>query len=109
MVNNLNTRILLQPNEIPKDWVNIVPDLPTQMTPLINPMDGKPAPPELAFAIFPKECVMQEVSQEPIIPIPNDLREIYARTYRPSPLQRALRLEKELDLEGENIKIFYKN
>lgn len=109
MVNNFNTRILLQPNEIPKDWVNIVPDLPTPMTPLINPMDGKPAPPELAFAVFPKECVMQEVSQEPIIPIPNDLREIYARTYRPSPLQRALRLEKELDLEGENIKIFYKN
>ena len=109
MVDNFLTRILLQPNEIPKEWVNIVPDLPTSMTPLINPMDGQPAPPELAFAIFPKECVMQEVSQEPIIPIPNDLREIYARTYRPSPLQRALRLEKELDLEGENIKIFYKN
>jgi len=109
MVDYYNARILLQPNEIPKNWVNIIPDLPTPMTPLINPMDGKPAPPEMAFAIFPKECVMQEVSQEPNILIPNELREIYARSYRPSPLQRALGLEKELGIEGDKIKIFYKN
>ena len=109
MVNYYNSRILLQPNEVPKEWVNILPDLPSPMTPLVNPMDGKPAPPELALAIFPKECVMQEVSQEPTIPIPKDLREIFARTYRPSPLHRALGLEKELGLEGDDIKIFYKN
>ena len=54
MTDFYNTRILLEPNETPKEWVNIVPDLPAPMTPLINPMDGKPAPPELAFAIFPK-------------------------------------------------------
>ena len=41
-------RIILQPNEIPKDWVNILPTLPSPMTPLIDPMDGKPAPPEMA-------------------------------------------------------------
>jgi tryptophan synthase beta chain len=109
MVDYLNSRILLQPNEIPKEWVNIVPDLPAPMTPLINPMDGKPAPPEMACRIFPKECVLQEVSQEPTIPIPKDLREIYARVYRPTPLHRALGLEKELGLENGNIKIFYKN
>ena len=62
MIDYNKTRILLDPNETPKDWVNILPDLPAPMTPLINPMDGKPAPPELAFAIFPKECVLQEVS-----------------------------------------------
>ncbi len=109
MINYYNSRILLQPNEIPKEWVNIIPDLPSPMTPLINPMDGKPAPPELALAIFPKECVMQEISQEPTIPIPKDLREIFARIYRPSPLHRALGLEKELGIEGDDIKIFYKN
>ena len=102
-------RIILQPNEIPKDWVNILPTLPSPMTPLINPMDGKPAPPEMAFAIFPKECVKQEFSLEPTIPIPKELREIFANSYRPSPLHRALGLEKELEIEGEKIKIFYKN
>ena len=109
MVDYNNSRILLHPNEVPKEWVNILPDLPSPMTPLINPMDGKPAPPEMAFMIFPKELVMQEVSQEPNILIPNELREIYARTYRPSPLHRALGLEKKLGLEGDDIKIFYKN
>jgi tryptophan synthase beta chain len=109
MVDYYNGRILLEPNEIPKEWVNILPNLPSPMTPLINPMDGRPAPPEMAFAIFPKECVMQEVSQEPTIPIPKELREIFSSTYRPSPLHRALRLEKELGIDSEKIKIFYKN
>jgi tryptophan synthase beta chain len=109
MVDYYNSRVVLQPNEIPKEWVNILPDLPSPMTPLVNPMDGKPAPPELALAIFPKECVMQEISQEPTISIPKDLREVFSRTYRPSPLHRALGLEKVLGIEGDNIKIFYKN
>jgi len=109
MIDFNKTRILLEPNEIPKEWVNILPDLPAPMTPLINPMDGKPAPPELAFAIFPKECVLQEISQEPLIPIPKELREIFARSYRPTPLHRAYGLEKELGIEGEDIKIFFKN
>jgi len=109
MIDNFNGRVLLQPNEIPKNWINILPDLPSSMTPLINPMDGKPVPPEMAFAIFPKECVMQEVSLEPMIPIPKELREIFARTYRPSTLHRALGLEKVLGIEGDRIKIFYKN
>jgi len=109
MTNLTKARILLDPNEVPKEWVNILPDLPTPMTPLINPMTGKPAPFEMAAAIFPKECVIQEVSQEPTIPIPKQLREIYAKTYRPTPLHRALNLEKELGLQGDKIKIFYKN
>lgn len=108
-MNKSNARILLEPNEVPKEWVNILPDLPLPITPLINPMDGMPAPPELAFAIFPKECVMQEVSQESMIPIPKELREIYAQTYRPTPLHRAYGLEKDLGIEGDDIKIFYKN
>ena len=109
MVNNFNARIMLAPNEVPKEWVNILPDLPTPMTPLVNPMDGKPAPPEMAFQIFPKSCVMQEVSQEPIIQIPKELREIYARTYRPTPLHRALGLEKALNVVGDDVQIYYKN
>ena len=79
MVDYFKARIFLEPNEIPKDWINILPDLPTPITPLVNPGDGKPAPPEMAFAIFPRECVMQEVSQERTIPIPSELREIFAK------------------------------
>lgn len=109
MIDFNKTRILLEPNEIPKEWVNILPDLPAPMTPLINPMDGKPAPPELAFAIFPKECALQEISQEPLIPIPKELREIFAKSYRPTPLHRAYGLEKEIGIVGDDIKIFYKN
>lgn len=109
MIDFNKTRILLEPNEIPKEWVNILPDLPIPMTPLINPMDGKPAPPELAFAIFPKECVLQEISQDPLIPIPKELREIFARSYRPTPLHRAYNLEKEIGIVGDDIKIFFKN
>ncbi len=109
MENNFNARILLEPNEVPKEWVNILPDLPTPMTPLINPMDGRPAPFEMACAIFPEECVKQDVSSDPFIPIPKELREIYARSYRPTPLHRALGLEKALGIEGDDIKIFYKN
>ena len=109
MTDYFKARINLEPSEVPKEWINIIPDLPTPMTPLVNPMDGKPAPPEMAFAIFPKECVLQEVSQEKTIPIPNELREIYAKSYRPTPLHRALGLERELGIEGDNIKIFYKN
>lgn len=109
MVDYFKARIFLEPNEIPKDWINILPDLPNPITPLVNPGDGKPAPPEMAFAIFPRECVMQEVSQERNIPIPSELREIFAKSYRPTPLHRALGLEKELGIEGDDIKIFYKN
>ncbi|MFW9970356.1 MAG: TrpB-like pyridoxal phosphate-dependent enzyme [Candidatus Odinarchaeota archaeon] len=109
MTNCYNGRILLQPDEIPKTWVNILPYLPSPMTPLLNPIDRKPIPAEMAFSIFPKECVLQEFSSESTIPIPKELREIFARTYRPSPLHRALRLEKELGIEGDKIKIFYKN
>ena len=109
MVDYFNSRIFLNPNEIPKEWVNILPDLPSPMTPLLNPMDGKPAPFEMACAVFPKECVLQEVSQEPNIPIPNEIREIFAKTYRPTPLHRALGLERSLGIEGDDIKMFTYN
>jgi tryptophan synthase beta chain len=102
-------RILLEPKEIPKEWVNILPDLPNPMTPMLNPIDKKPASPELAFAIFPKDCVLQEMSKEPNIEIPSPLREIYATTYRPTPLHRAYRLEKSLGIIDGKVQIFYKN
>lgn len=109
MSNFHNSRVILKPNETPKEWVNILPDLPIPMTPLVNPMDGKPASFELASAIFPKSCIYQDNSKEESIPIPKDLREIYVRTYRPTPLHRAYGLERLIGVKGDKIKIFYKN
>jgi tryptophan synthase beta chain len=105
----LNSRIILDNSEIPKQWINILPDLPNPMTPLLSPLDCKPAPPEMAMRIFPTQCVLQEVSQDEMIPIPDDLRAMYATIGRPTPMHRAFRLEKELGIEGDDIKIFYKN
>jgi len=109
MNNYLNSRVILNPNETPKEWINIIPNLPIPMTPLINPMDGKPASFELACKIFPKSCILQDSSIEESIPIPNELREIYVMTYRPTPLHRAYGLERKIGIKGEEIKIFYKN
>ncbi|NCV02532.1 MAG: hypothetical protein EBV53_15290 [Proteobacteria bacterium] len=36
------TRFLLPENEIPKQWYNIVPDLPTPPTPVLHPGTGQP-------------------------------------------------------------------
>jgi tryptophan synthase beta chain len=109
MIENFKSRILLDPCEVPKNWINILPDLPTKMTPLLNPLNGKPISPEMAFKIFPRELVQQEFSEQRVIPIPKKLRENYALSHRPTPLHRALNLEREIGIKGEQIKIFYKN
>jgi tryptophan synthase beta chain len=109
MNNFQNSRIVLNPNETPREWINIVPNLPIPMTPLINPMNGKPASFELASQIFPKSCVLQDSSLDECIPIPKELREIYIKLYRPTPLHRAYGLENLIGVKGEEIKIFYKN
>ncbi len=109
MTELINSRVILDPRDTPKEWVNILPYLPIPMTPLINPMNGKPASFELASQIFPKSCILQDVSLEETIPIPKDLREIYAGSYRPTPLHRAYGLENVIGVKGEDIKIFYKN
>lgn len=103
----MNSQIYLPVEKLPKKWLNIVPFMKTKPSPLCLP-NGKPAPPEAALAIFPQECVMQEVSQEPEIEIPQFLRERYVLASRPTPLRRALGLEKAIGVEGDDIKIYYK-
>ena len=109
MKNFPNSRVILNPNETPKEWVNILPNLPIPMTPLVNPMNGKPASFELATMIFPKGCVLQDSSTEEMVSIPKELREIYVKSYRPTPLHRAYGLERVIGVKGDKIKIFYKN
>lgn len=98
-------KYILPERELPKSWYNVIPDLPGPLPPPLNPATGKPATPGDLEAIFPHALISQEVSSERSIPIPDPVLDIL-RLWRPTPLQRAYRLEKAL---GTPAKIFYKN
>jgi len=95
----------LDQKDMPTKWYNVQPDLPEPLPPTLNPMTKEPATPEFMHALFPMECIMQEVNTtDRYIEIPDEVLEIY-RTWRPTVLHRAYRLEKALDTPA---KIFYK-
>jgi tryptophan synthase beta chain len=96
-------KILLKEEDIPKQWYNIVPDLPHPLPPFIDPATKEPGV-GIVPQIFPKSILGQEVSQERWIDVPDEVREIY-RIWRPSPLFRAVGLEKALKTPA---KIYYK-
>lgn len=98
------TKFLLDEEEIPKAWYNIQADLPTPLDPPLNPATKEPIGPEALARIFPMELIKQEVSRERWIQIPEEVRDIY-RIWRPTPLYRALRLEKALKTPA---RIYYK-
>ena len=98
-------RVLLDPEDLPRAYYNILPDLPVPLPPPLNPATREPIGPEALAPIFPKEIIRQEVSQNPREPIPEELREAYLRLGRPTPLFRATRLEKFL---GTPARIYYK-
>ncbi|UCC58340.1 MAG: TrpB-like pyridoxal phosphate-dependent enzyme, partial [Candidatus Bathyarchaeum sp.] len=96
-------KIMLDEEEIPKQWYCLLPDLPKPMPPIIQ-TDTKSPGPGVVPLIFPKEILGQEMSQERWINIPNEVRDVY-RLWRPTPLIRATRLEKALKTPA---KIYYK-
>ena len=98
-------KIYLSSKEMPQQWYNIQPDLPTPLAPPLNPGTKEPIGPEDLAPIFPMELIKQEVSQERWIDIPDELLEVYSM-WRPSPLHRAKFLEKELKTPA---RIYYKN
>ncbi len=98
-------KAILTPDQLPRNWYNILPDLPGPLPPPLDPGTHQPMSPEPLLRLFAHECVMQEVSAERTIPIPEEVREAYLRLGRPTPLQRATRLEKALNTPA---KIFYK-
>jgi len=97
-------KILLSEKEIPTRWYNIQADMPNLPKPPLNPATRQPAGPDDLKPIFPMSLIMQEVSTERWIEIPDEILEIY-RLWRPSPVFRARRLEKALDTPA---RIFYK-
>jgi len=94
----------LDETRLPKDWYNIVADLPRAPEPVLHPGTLKPVGPQDLEPLFPMALIQQEVSAERTIEIPEPVREIY-RQWRPSPLYRARRLEQALDTPA---RIYYK-
>ena len=94
----------LPQSRIPRAWYNIVPHLPKPMAPVLHPGTLKPIGPDDLAPLFPMSLILQEVSTEPEIEIPAEVRQVYAQ-WRPSPLYRARRLEKALDTPA---RIYYK-
>src|SRR4051794_39416536 len=97
-------KYVLGEDAIPTHWVNLLPDLPGDPLPPLHPGTGQPAGPDDLTPLFPMALIEQEMSPEPMIAIPDAVRDAY-RLWRPTPLYRARRLEQAL---GTPAKIFYK-
>jgi len=94
----------LDQKDMPTQWYNVLADMPEPMPPYLHPATKKPLGPEDLAPLFAMELIKQEVSAERWIDIPEEVQDVY-RTYRPTVLHRAYRLEKALDTPA---KIFYK-
>ena len=98
------TMFFLDQKDIPTSWYNILPDLPGPLPPYLSPRTGQPVTPQELSRLFPMALIMQELSPDRYIEIPEEVQAIY-RTWRPTALHRAYNLEKSLDTPA---KIFYK-
>ena len=101
---NEQTRFQLNETDLPKFWYNIYADSPVPQTPVLHPGTLEPVTPDFLSVLFPMDLIMQEISTERYIEIPEEVREIY-KLFRPTPLLRAHRLEKAL---GTTAHIYYK-
>jgi tryptophan synthase beta chain len=98
------TRFSLTENDIPRFWYNINADSPVPPSPVLHPGTKEPVTPDFLSVLFPMDLILQEVSAERFIEIPEPVREIY-KLWRPTPLIRASRLEQAL---GTPAHIYYK-
>lgn len=101
---SMTTHFTLTQADIPTHWYNILTDLPEPLPPPLHPATQQPIKPDDMFPIFPENLVMQEFSPERWVEIPEPVREVYA-LWRPTPLLRAVRLEKALQTPAH---IYYK-
>jgi tryptophan synthase beta chain len=99
------TRFLLNETDLPKFWYNVMADSPVPPQPVLHPATKEPVTPDFLSVLFPMELILQEISTERFIEIPEPVREIY-KLYRPTPLIRARRLEQLL---GTPAHIYFKN
>jgi tryptophan synthase beta chain len=98
------TKYILDEDELPTQWYNVIPDLPEPPPPPLHPGTREPVGPDDLAPLFPQALIAQEVTTDRYVDIPEEVREVY-RLWRPSPLYRARRLEKAL---GTPARIYYK-
>jgi tryptophan synthase beta chain len=98
------TQFALTQADIPEQWYNLLADFPEPLPPPLHPGTKQPIPPEALLAIFPENLVKQEMCPDRWVPVPEEVRDIYA-LWRPTPLLRAVRLEKALQTPAH---IYYK-
>jgi tryptophan synthase beta chain len=97
-------KFLLDESQLPKAWYNINADMPVPPQPVLHPGTMEPVTPDFLSVLFPMSLILQEISTERYIEIPEPVRDIY-KLWRPTPLFRAVRLEKALDTPAH---IYYK-
>ena len=97
-------KFVLDETKIPREWYNIVADLPRPPDPVLHPGTLQPIGPQDLEPLFPPALIRQEVASERLIEIPAPVRDVY-RQWRPTPLFRARRLERALDTPA---RIYYK-
>ena len=97
-------KYLLDESQLPKAWYNINADMPFPPEPVLHPGTLEPITPEFLNVLFPMSLIMQEISTDRYIEIPEPVREIY-KLWRPTPFYRAHRLEQALDTPAH---IYYK-
>ncbi|RJP23680.1 MAG: TrpB-like pyridoxal phosphate-dependent enzyme [Deltaproteobacteria bacterium] len=100
----MQVKILLKDSDIPKTWYNVAADMPNPPAVVLHPGTGKPVGPDDLSPLFPMPLIEQEVSSQREIPIPDEVRKIYA-LWRPTPMFRASRLEEAI---GTKSRIYYK-
>ncbi len=99
-----DTKIQLPESEIPRHWYNIAADMPNRPQPPLHPGTGEPVGPDDLAPLFPMDIILQEVSTDPEVAVPDEVLDVY-RMWRPTPLYRARRLEQAL---GTGSRIYYK-
>ena len=97
-------KYVLQESEMPRQWYNVIADLPSPPPPPLHPGTRQPVGPDDLAPLFPSALIAQEVSASGTSTIPEDVLDVY-RLWRPTPLYRARRLEKDL---GTPARIYYK-
>src|SRR5712692_1674227 len=97
-------KYILSESDMPREWYNIIPDLPAPPPPPLHPGTREPIGPDALAPLFPMALILQEVSGDSRIAIPEPVIDVY-RLWRPTPLFRARRLERDL---GTPARIYYK-
>jgi len=104
MEDNMQHKFILDESQLPKAWYNINADMPVPPEPVLHPQTLEPVTPDFLSVLFPMGLIMQEVSTERWIEIPEPVRDVY-KLWRPTPFYRAVRLEQALDTPAH---IYYK-